>query len=146
MFRFAARPRPSQDYTTICSSAPSQILAIAALEDRASLLRRSNAFAGAGRAAVSGVLDAHADKLGWGPGPAAGPVGWIRLERGSAAAYVAALLESDDGLLLLPSTVFDAGDAHVRAGFGRADSPALMAKWKATLDDADHPATAVLRA
>ena len=37
-------------------------------------------------------------------------------------------------------------DAHVRAGFGRADSPALMAKWKATLDDADHPATALLRA
>ena len=50
---------------------------------------------------------------------------------------VDALLESDDGLLLLPSTVFDAGDAHVRAGFGRADSPALMAKWRATLDDAD---------
>ena len=119
-------------------------MAIAALEDRAALLRRSNAFVGAGRAAVSGVLDAHADKLGGGPAPAAGPVGWIRLKSGSAAAYVAALLESDDGLLLLPSTVFDAGDAHVRAGFGRADSPALMAKWKATLDDADHPATAVL--
>ncbi|EGB11186.1 hypothetical protein AURANDRAFT_21273 [Aureococcus anophagefferens] len=136
----------TRDYTTICSSAPSQILAIAALEDKAALLRRSNAFVDAGRAAVSGVLDAHADKLTWGPGPAAGPVGWIRLERGSAAAYVDALLESDDGLLLLPSTVFDAGDAHVRAGFGRADSPALMAKWRATLDDADHPATALLRA
>ena len=65
-------------------------MAIAALEDKAALLRRSNAFVDAGRAAVSGVLDAHADKLTWGPGPAAGPVGWIRLKRGSAAAYVAA--------------------------------------------------------
>ncbi|KAH8050792.1 transferase [Aureococcus anophagefferens] len=139
--RFAARTRPSQDYTTICSSAPSQILAIAALEDKAALLRRSNAFVDAGRAAVSGVLDAHADKLGGArappPGPSAGS-GWS----GSAARTPTP--QSDDGLLL-PSTVFDAGDAHVRAGFGRADSPALMAKWRATLDDADHPATALLR-
>ena len=144
---FMRRVAELRDYTTICSSAPSQILAVAALRDQPRLLARANAFVRAGRDAVADVLEAHADVLRWGAGPRAGPIGWVRLARGSAAAYAEALVTSDDGLLLLPSTVFDgAGDGHVRVGFGRADSPALMALWRATLDDPRHPATALLRA
>ena len=83
--------------------------------------------------------------LSWGSGPAAGPVGWVRLRRGSASQYSEALVRSDDGIMLLPSTVFNAGDGHVRVGFGREASPAAMAAWAATLDDAAHPATRLLR-
>ena len=54
-------------------------------------------------------------------------------------------MRSDDGIMLLPSTVFGAGDGHVRVGFSRDASPAYMAAWAATLDDAAHPATQLLR-
>ena len=47
--------------------------------------------------------------------------------------------------MLLPSTVFSAGDGHVRVGFGREASPAYMSAWAATLDDVGHPATRLLR-
>ena len=143
--RFLRRVAELRDYTTICSSAPSQILAVAALQNRDHLWRRANAYVDAGRRAVEAVLARHADVLSWGAGPAAGPVGWVRLRRGSASRYAEALVRSDDGIMLLPSTVFNAGDGHVRVGFGREASPAAMAAWAATLDDAAHPATRLLR-
>ena len=142
--RFLRRVAELRDYTTICSSAPSQILAVAALQNRDHLWRRANAYVDAGRRAVEAVLARHADVLSWGAGPAAGPVGWVRLRRGSASQYAEALVRSDDGIMLLPSTVFDAGDGHVRVGFGREASPAAMAAWAATLADAAHPATRLL--
>ena len=143
--RFLRRVAELRDYTTICSSAPSQILAVAALQNRDHLWQRANAYVDAGRRAVEAVLARHADVLSWGAGPAAGPVGWVRLRRGSAAAYAEALVRSDAGIMLLPSTVFGAGDGHVRVGFGREASPEAMAAWAATLDDVGHPATRLLR-
>ena len=143
--RFLRRVAELRDYTTICSSAPSQILAMAALQNRDHLWHRANAYVDAGRRAVEAVLARHADVLSWGAGPAAGPVGWVRLRRGSASQYAEALVRSDDGIMLLPSTVFGAGDGHVRVGFGRAASPAVMETWSETLDDAAHPATRLLR-
>ena len=143
--RFLRRVAELRDYTTICSSAPSQILAVAALQHQDHLWRRANAYVDAGRRAVEAVLARHADVLSWGAGPAAGPVGWVRLRRGSASQYAEALVRSDEGIMLLPSTVFNAGDGHVRVGFGREASPAAMAAWAATLDDVEHPATRLLR-
>ena len=143
--RFLRRVAELRDYTTICSSAPSQILAVAALQHRDHLWKRANAYVDAGRRAVEAVLARHEDVLSWGAGPAAGPIGWVRLRRGSASQYAEALVRSDDGIMLLPSTVFGAGDGHVRVGFGREASPAAMAAWAATLDDAAHPATRLLR-
>ena len=142
--RFLRRVAELRDYTTICSSAPSQILAVAALQQRDHLWHRANAYVDAGRRAVEAVLARHADVLSWGAGPAAGPVGWVRLHRGSASQYAEALVRSDEGIMLLPSTVFNAGDGHVRVGFGREASPAAMAAWAATLADAAHPATRLL--
>ena len=143
--RFLQRVAELRDYTTICSSAPSQLLAIAALQNRDHLWRRANAYVDAGRRAVEAVLARHEELLSWGSGPAAGPIGWVRLRRGSASQYAEALVRSDDGIMLLPSTVFGAGDGHVRVGFGRDASPAYMAAWAATLDNATHPATRLLR-
>ena len=124
--RFLRRVAELRDYTTICSSAPSQILAMAALQNRDHLWHRANAYVDAGRRAVEAVLARHEELLSWGAGPAAGPIGWVRLRRGSASQYAEALVRSDDGIMLLPSTVFGAGDGHVRVGFGRAASPAVM--------------------
>ena len=143
--RFLRRVAELRDYTTICSSAPSQLLAIAALQNRDHLWRRANAYVDAGRRAVEAVLARHEELLSWGSGPAAGPIGWVRLRRGSASQYAEALVRSDEGIMLLPSTVFNAGDGHVRVGFGREASPAYMAAWAATLDDVGHPATRLIR-
>ncbi|KDR26219.1 MULTISPECIES: hypothetical protein [Caballeronia] len=57
----------------------------------------------------------------------------MRLKRESAERFCAELLERT-GVLLLPSTLVDHGDEHVRLGFGRRNMPEVLAIVDAYLD------------
>ena len=57
----------------------------------------------------------------------------MRLRHGHAERFCAALL-ARTGVLLLPSTLIDHGDAHVRLGFGRRNMPDVLAIVEAYLD------------
>ena len=85
-----------RDYTTICSSAPSQLLGILALRAREELQQRARDFTAKGRASVSGIMNKYSHLLNWGmEGPQAGPMGWIQLNAGvSASEYCHALVTS----------------------------------------------------
>ena len=50
----------------------------------------------------------------------------MRLKHGRAEQFCAQLLERT-GVLLLPSTLIDHGDAHMRLGFGRRNMPEVLA-------------------
>jgi aspartate/methionine/tyrosine aminotransferase len=105
-----------KDYTTICSSAPGELLAAIALEHqeaivgRNSALVRSNLEAARAVATSSGVWAWRA--------PKAGSVALVRLVEGSAAAFCEAAVQ-EHGVMIVPSTLFDFGDSHLRLGFGR---------------------------
>nr|WP_235023414.1 hypothetical protein [Caballeronia glebae] len=74
---------------------------------------------------LDGFFARHADRFEW-HRPRAGTIGFVRLKRESAAQFCAELLERT-GVLLLPSTLIDHGDAHVRLGFGRRNMPEVLA-------------------
>lgn len=111
-----------KDYTTICSSAPSELLALMALRVRDEILAANRARVGRNAQTAAGFFARHASLLSWIP-PEAGTVCFPRLVNGDGAEAFCARVLRDTGILLLPSTVFDYGDSHFRLGLGRDDFP-----------------------
>jgi aspartate/methionine/tyrosine aminotransferase len=114
--RAAAR----KDWTTICSAAPSEVLAIIALRARAALLSRARAIVDGNRALLTGFADAHRDDIAWIP-PRGGTTSFPRLLRHPDAESFALALARDHDALVLPGAIFDAGPDRIRIGLGRRD-------------------------
>jgi aspartate/methionine/tyrosine aminotransferase len=116
-----------KDYTTICSSAPSELLALMGLRSREAILSANLTRIERNRQATERFFARHQDLFSWVP-PQAGTVCFPRLlprevaqdASPGAEAFCARLFEQT-GALLLPSTVYGYDDAHVRLGLGRDD-------------------------
>lgn len=109
-----------KDYTTICASAPSELLVALALRNRERLVARNLSIVGRNLPLLDAFFARHAGVFEW-VRPTAGPIGFP-VVRG--VADVDALCEAlaKAGVLLLPGSVYDE-PRHVRVGFGRADLP-----------------------
>jgi aspartate/methionine/tyrosine aminotransferase len=113
-----ARCARVKDYTTICSSAPSEVLALIGLRAREALVRRALELVVPNRDHVDAFLPEH--DLSW-VRPRAGSTGYVRLpDVLPSAEAVCSELSRTEGVLLLPSTVFEHDDRHVRVGLGRS--------------------------
>jgi len=115
-----------KDYTTICSSAPSEVLALIGLRARETVLTRSRSIVAGNLVALDTFFDAWSDRFTW-VRPRAGSVGFPRLTVPGVSidAWAAGLVEAE-GVLLLPGSQFDYGGNHFRLGFGRADLPIAL--------------------
>jgi aspartate/methionine/tyrosine aminotransferase len=125
-----------KDYTTICSSAPSEVLALIALRARDRVLARSRAIVAANLSVLDDFFARRADTFSW-VRPRGGSTAFPRLVPGSPAgssadAFAARLVEAT-GVLLLPSSTFGFGDSHFRIGLGRTDLPEAMTAVEALL-------------
>jgi len=111
-----------KDYTSICNSAPSEILAIMALRARDRIHSRN-------RDIIQTNLRRAEDFFGEFPRhfhfarPRGGPIAFPRLQLDIPASRFCDGLRTEKGVLLLPSTVYDFGDRHFRIGLGRRDFP-----------------------
>jgi aspartate/methionine/tyrosine aminotransferase len=106
-----------KDYTTICSSAPSEFLANVALTQAETIIQRNLDIIQTNLAHVREFMGRREDVFAWNE-PMAGPIAFARLRKGSAVTFCEeVVLES--GVLLVPSTLFDFGDSHLRWGLGR---------------------------
>jgi len=115
-----------KDYTTICSSAPSEVLALIGLRARDRVLARSREIVGTNLRILDDFFARRADTLSW-VRPSGSSTAFPRLVPGgpagpSADRFAARLVEAT-GVLLLPSSTFGFGDSHVRIGLGRTDLP-----------------------
>ena len=119
-----------KDYTTICASAPAEILALIALRARDRVLARSRAIVEANVALLDGFFERQAGRFAW-----------VRPRGGSIAfpALVAPLpierftqdLLDANGVLLAPGSIFGHPGNHFRIGFGRENMPAALAELEA---------------
>jgi len=107
-----------KDYTTICSSAPSEYLATIALEHHGEIMSRNAGIIRDNLAAFRAFLDARPTQFAWIP-PRAGPVAFVEPARVTDIAHYCDLVLDRSGVLLLPGTVFDESSRAVRVGFGR---------------------------
>jgi aspartate/methionine/tyrosine aminotransferase len=121
-----ARCARFKDYTTICSSAPSEVLALIGLRARDVVLDRSRRIVADNLAILDTFFDAWADRFSW-IRPRGGSIGFPRLTVPGVSIddWSASLVEAE-GVLLLPGSQFDYGGNHFRLGFGRTDLPIAL--------------------
>ena len=120
-----------KDYTTICSSAPSEILSIMALRARDRVLARSRGIVAANLERLDAFFDDWADRFTW-VRPRAGSIGYPRLTvPGVRLDDWAAELVEAEGVLLLPGSQFGDPGNHFRLGFGRTDLPVAVDRLEA---------------
>jgi aspartate/methionine/tyrosine aminotransferase len=113
-----------KDYTTICNSAPSEVLALIALRASDHVLARSRAIVDSNRAAAGRFMAAHTKWLDWVP-PRAGSTAFPRFVDRDAD-QVAAALRERESVLLVPGRIFGADPRHFRLGLGRRDLPSAL--------------------
>jgi aspartate/methionine/tyrosine aminotransferase len=113
-----------KDYTTICNSAPSEILALIGLRARTRLIERARTIIDSNLVLLDDFFRRHARRFAW-VRPAAGSVGFPKLLDGDIDAFAAELVERE-GVLLLPASQVGFRGNNFRLGYGRADMPAAL--------------------
>ena len=123
-----------KDYTTICSSAPSEVLDGAwRCRNRHVLLERNLAIVERNLPLLDDFFERHGDMFEW-VRPTASPIGFPRVNDVADVDEMCARL-AELGVLLLPGSVYDQ-PAHVRIGFGRANLPEALRVLEACLGGA----------
>jgi aspartate/methionine/tyrosine aminotransferase len=121
-----------RDYTTICSSAPSEVLALIGLRARERVLDRAHEILSANLRLLDDFFTEN-DRFTW-VRPRAGSVCFPEKLDGPIDRFAADLAERT-GVLVLPSSQFGYAGDHFRLGFGRRDMPValeLMAEFAAS--------------
>jgi aspartate/methionine/tyrosine aminotransferase len=114
-----------KDYTTICNSAPSEILALIALRARNTVLARSLALVQSNLARVDAFMQDHSRWFEWIP-PRAGSIAFPRWLGHMPVAQFCEELVQAEGVLLLPAPVYDYPGDHFRLGLGRENLPEAL--------------------
>ena len=127
-----ARVAAFKDYTTICSSAPSEILAIIGLRARDRVLARSRGIVAANLDLLDAFFDDWADRFTW-VRPRAGSIGFPRLTvPGRPDRRLGGRARRGRGR---PAPARARSSAtpgnHFRLGFGRTDLPEALARLEA---------------
>lgn len=115
-----------KDYTTICNSAPSEILALAALRRRDAVVERSRAIVDPNLALLDDFF-ARSEAFEW-VRPRGAAIGFPRLMADMAIDDFARELVEEEDVLILPGSVYGHPGNHFRIGFGRRNMPEALAR------------------
>lgn len=124
-----------KDYTTICNSAPSELLALIALRAGTQILARNRAIITINLGHLDRFMAEWSTHYAW-VRPRGGSVGFPRLLAEYPIDRFAQELVEQAGILIVPGSVFDYPDNHFRIGFGRPDLPTALAhfaRWSSRL-------------
>jgi len=133
-----ARMERAKDYTTICNSAPSEVLALIALRARDRVLARTRQIVAANLPAFDEFFARFPDLFAW-QRPQGGCVSFPRYLGPDGVEAMCANVLRDAGVLLLPASIFRSRLTPVpadrfRVGLGRSDPEEGLAAWGRWLD------------
>ena len=117
-----------KDYTTICNSAPSELLAISALRAREVILSGQLKRVRHNLALLDRFFAEFHGLFNW-QRPGGGSIGFPRLLTEADTYVFCEQLVTETGIMLLPSRPFGYGDHHVRVGFGRQNMPEVLERF-----------------
>lgn len=127
-----ARMAAFKDYTTICNSAPSELLSIVALRQREKIVARNLAIIRRNLDLLDRFFADHAELFQWNR-PHAGPIAFPRILFDKEIETFCIDLVERQGVMLVPGTCFFHGDKHFRIGFGRSNLPDALEAFAAYL-------------
>lgn len=117
-----------KEYTTICSSAPSEFLAGVALRNRSKILKRNLEIVQTNLPLLNTFFDRYSDLFSWHQ-PNAGPISFVKMNfEMDDLAFVNKVVK-EKNVLLLPGDVYDF-KGYFRVGFGRKNMPEALGKFE----------------
>lgn len=126
-----------KDYTTICSSAPSEFLATAALSKKDRIIDRNRAIITSNLQLAEDFFGRHRETFDW-RRPAAGPVAFPAFRQPTDVVELAGRLAQHQGVMILPGFVYgDEWNVHFRLGLGRVNFPQALSAFENGIDKVD---------
>ncbi|OGO59406.1 MAG: aminotransferase [Chloroflexi bacterium RBG_16_72_14] len=119
-----------KDYTTICASAPAEILSLIALRARDPVLARTRGIVDANLALLDGFFGRQAAHFDW-VRPRGGSIAFPALRAEVPVGRFAQDLLEAEGVLIAPGSIFGHPGNHFRLGFGRTDLPVALGRLEA---------------
>ena len=123
-----------KDYTTICSPAPSEILALIALQNKEQILKRNLTIIQNNLVILEAFIDRYSNIFKWNK-PKAGPITFPELMIQQDIDSFCRNLVDKKGLMLLPSSVYDYPHKKVRIGLGRNSFEKALTKLEEYLTE-----------
>jgi aspartate/methionine/tyrosine aminotransferase len=123
------RVKELRDYTTICSSAPSEVLALVGLRARDGIVSGHLARIRRNVALLERFFADHPRFATCVP-PRAGSVCLARLQIAESASAFCKRIVEQAGIMVVPSSVFEFGDRHIRIGLGRETFPDVLQRFE----------------
>ena len=109
-----------KDYTTICNSAPSEILALMAVLGRDAIIARQKKLLEKNLAVLDDFMNQYGAWFSLNR-PKGGSVCFPKMPATKDTGVFCRRLLKETGIMLAPSHLFQYGSRHVRMGFGRED-------------------------
>lgn len=121
-----------KDFITICNSAPSEFLATIALRNIDVLMKRNMRIIRKNLKLLDEFFKQHNQQVRW-VRPKAGPITLVEIIPKIDMTAFSEHLRKEQGVLILPGSIFDYSDQHFRLGFGRDNLPAALKKFEGFL-------------
>ena len=120
-------------YTSICNSAPSEVISLIALKNQNHILARNNKITADNLALLDDFFNDFANLFSW-VRPQGGCVGFVNYKRSEIVDIFCDRLVKENGVLLMPASVYDHPGNHFRIGFGRKNMQEALGKLRASLN------------
>ena len=118
-----------KDYTTICNNAPSEILSLIALRAKEKIISNHLVRIKRNLKLLETFFEENKHMFQW-VKPRAGTIAFPKLLVDISALEFCQKVVTQANIMILPSTVYDYDDKHIRLGFGRENMPEALAKFK----------------
>ena len=116
-------------YTSICNSAPSEILALIALRAKEEILGRNREIVLRNVHLLDQFIQRHPTSLKW-VRPESGTIAFLELLLPIPIDQFMEELVQQTGVLIMPGTIFDYPGNFFRIGFGRNNMPEVLARFE----------------
>ncbi|MFX1253620.1 MAG: aminotransferase class I/II-fold pyridoxal phosphate-dependent enzyme [Promethearchaeota archaeon] len=116
-----------KDYTTICSSGPSEILALIGLRAREEIVKKQLKRIIRNLKLLDVFFETYAELFAW-VRPKAGSICFPRLLIDHSSSDFCENIIKKTGIMLLPSAVYEYDEQHFRIGFGKENMPEALIK------------------
>jgi len=121
-----------KDYTTICNSAPSEVLALMGLRSKGEIVQRNMEIISRNLELLDAFFSRHADLFSW-HRPSASSIAFPKFLSPQSVSHYCDQLIQKSGVMLLPAPLFGLNGPYFRIGYGRKNLPDALARWEETL-------------